>query len=112
MSEMSLDRREFARFLAAGAAAGLPATAASTAGAADTADPVDQSKAAADAGPADLVLELVRRHSPNELTAEQLAELRTHIEHHQLRSRVLSGFRLTNADEPATLFRAYRAGKK
>jgi len=61
--------------------------------------------------PVDLVLELVKRFYPKNLDEAKLGQIRGQIEHHMSRSRVLSAIPLTNADEPATVFAAWRADK-
>jgi hypothetical protein len=46
---------------------------------------------------------------PDNLTDEHRAALKQRLERQAIRSRMLSSFKLTNADEPATMFAAYRA---
>jgi hypothetical protein len=58
--------------------------------------------------PEDLLLELIKREYPKNLEDEHLAHIRRELEQQQSRSRVLSAFPLTNADEPAPVFRAWR----
>jgi len=55
------------------------------------------------------MLALVRERYGGRLDAEQLAGVRTAIEAIVLASRALRAVRLTNADEPAQPFAAYRA---
>lgn len=97
-----INRRRFAASLAAGALAAAPAAAAQGAAAADAKDP----PAAID--PVALVLDRVKQQYPDRLEAEHLEQIRQQIERHQAISQVLSQFPLTNADEPASTFRAYR----
>lgn len=102
MSQSFFDRREFARYLTAGAISSLP-----LAGAAAVAAEGDK-EAPKPPAPADLILELVKRQYPERLEAEQLALIRKDIEGFLARSRALSSFPLVNADEPAFVFAAYR----
>ncbi len=93
------------------AGAGLTALAgAATLAAAAT----DEKQAAGDADladtkPADLLLALTKQLDPERLDAEHLAQLRLDLESNLRRSALLSSFALTNADEPAPVFRAWRA---
>jgi hypothetical protein len=57
----------------------------------------------------DTLLALVRERYGSRLDAEQLAGVRTSIEAIVQASRALRAVRLTNADEPAQPFAAYRA---
>jgi len=57
----------------------------------------------------DAMLALVRERYGNRLDADQLAGVRTSIEAIVQASRALRAVRLTNADEPAQPFAAYRA---
>ena len=57
----------------------------------------------------DTMLALVRERYGNRLDADQLAGVRTSIEAIVQASRALRAVRLTNADEPAQPFAAYRA---
>jgi hypothetical protein len=57
----------------------------------------------------DTMLALVRERYGSRLDAEQLAGVRTAIEAIVRASRALRAVRLTNADEPAQPFAAYRA---
>jgi hypothetical protein len=57
----------------------------------------------------DTLLALVRERYGSRLDAEQLAGVRTAIEAIVQASRALRAVRLTNADEPAQPFAAYRA---
>ena len=55
------------------------------------------------------MLALVRERYGSRLDADQLAGVRTAIEGSVQASRALRAVRLTNADEPAQPFAAYRA---
>jgi hypothetical protein len=57
----------------------------------------------------DTMLALVRERYGDRLDAEQVAGVRTAIEAIVQASRALRAVRLTNADEPAQPFAAYRA---
>jgi len=57
----------------------------------------------------DTLLALVRERYGSRMDAEQLAGVRTSIEAIVQASRALRAVRLTNADEPAQPFAAYRA---
>lgn len=59
--------------------------------------------------PADLLLALVKQLDRQRLDDEHLAQLRLDLESNLRRSALLSHFPLTNADEPAPVFRAWRA---
>lgn len=61
------------------------------------------------AKPLELLLVLVKQADPDRLKSEHLDQLRLDLELNLLRSAVLSGFPLTNADEPAPTFAAWRA---
>lgn len=119
MPRNDLTRRGFTRRLATGCfAAGALTTAADEA----SSDPPPATNAKSPEGanvaskaidskevsPEDLILELVKREHPKNLNDEYLAQIRREIAQQQARSRVLSAFPLTNADEPAPVFRAYR----
>ncbi len=129
MSEQELDRRSFARRLAGTAlttavTASLATTAAPRAAAddkpqapaADVNAPDDVNapaepkapQALVDQPPTELLLALVRQKYPHPLTAEQADAIRSQLAWYWQRSAVLSSFPLTNADEPAPIFAAYR----
>jgi hypothetical protein len=55
------------------------------------------------------LLELVRERYGDRLDAEQLAGVRTAVESIVQAARALRAVRLSNADEPAQPFAAYRA---
>ena len=57
----------------------------------------------------DVMLALVRERYGSRLDADQLAGVRTAIEAIVQASRALRAVRLTNADEPAQPFAAYRS---
>ena len=100
MQKTTVDRRQFARCLTAGVLGSLPAAAAAA-----EEKPDEQPKLAA---PAELILDLVKQRYPQRLEEEHLALIRRDIESALNRSRLLSSFPLTNADEPAFVFSAYR----
>ena len=119
MSE-GVNRRVFAQVLAAGAGIPLlagvglaekddPGKPAGNASVVQT-KPNDLAKTEKQPEPAELLLELVKRQFPDaRLDAEVLEEIRDDLERQLRRSAVLSKFPLTNADEPAFEFVAYRA---
>ncbi len=104
-----VDRRTFARQLAATSLAASPLALGAAAARADEAESPKQDSTEKAAPPAELTLQLLRRLYPHEFDESQLAELRRQIEEDQARSRILSRFALTNADEPAPIFAAWRA---
>ena len=57
----------------------------------------------------ELLLDLVRRVDADRLQREHLDQLRGDLELNLQRSKVLSAFALTNADEPAPVFAAWRS---
>lgn len=93
------------------AASGLGASAVAAAGAVAAADEKPAVSAAdfSAAKPADLLLALVKQLDPERLDDELLAQLRLDLESNLRRSALLSQFPLTNADEPAPVFNAWRA---
>jgi hypothetical protein len=99
----TIDRRAFVGQLAAGA------TATSGAAAAAEENPASQAADLAAAKPVELWLALVKQLDCQRLSDEDLQQLRAEIEVNLLRSSLLSRFGLTNADEPAPVFRAWRA---
>ncbi|HEV3022609.1 MAG TPA: hypothetical protein VGX76_09075 [Pirellulales bacterium] len=105
---MPVDRRTFAKYLAAGAIAVAPAAALRADEPANEAKPDPPPTKADPQAPADLVLALVKQQYPKNLDDAKLAQIRGQIEHQMSRSRVLSSFPLTNADEPAPVFAAWR----
>ena len=99
----SIDRRQFARLLAAGAAG---ASLASTA----TADEPAVAEPPEKEAPAELLLRVLKQQYADERRTESvLAEIRGDIEADLSRSRLLSEYALKNSDEPAVRFSAYRA---
>lgn len=58
----------------------------------------------------DLYLALVKQLDPQRLQPEHLKKIRDDIAAQLVRSKRLSNFPLTNADEPAPVFAAWRAG--
>lgn len=101
---MDPDRRGFVKSLV-GAAAGL---AGSVAIAADESNPATMPDLT-DAPAAELLLELIKRVDPERLKAEHLDLVRADLAVNLQRSARLSAFPLTNADEPAPVFAAWRA---
>lgn len=102
-NQTNLARRTFVGHLAAGVTA--------LGGAAAEADekPADKAADLSAAKPAELWLALVKQLDSERLTDEHLEQIRADVELNLLRSSVLSRFTLTNADEPAPVFRAWRA---
>jgi hypothetical protein len=98
------DRRSFVTSLA-GVAAGL---AGSLASAADE-PKVPASLDLANVPPAELLLELIKRIDSERLKAEHLDLLRADLAVNLQRSARLSAFPLTNGDEPAPVFAAWRS---
>ncbi|HEV3006566.1 MAG TPA: hypothetical protein VGX78_19000 [Pirellulales bacterium] len=105
---MPLDRRTFAKRLAVGAMAAAPAVALRADEPANDAKREPPATTANERTPEDLVLALVKRQYPKNLDDAKLAQIRGQIEHQMSRSRVLGSFPLTNADEPAPVFAAWR----
>lgn len=104
MPEHKIDRRHFAAHLAGGAAA----LAGSVAAAAD--EPKEKATTGlATVEPIELLLELVKRVDPERLKSEHIDQLRSDLAVNLQRSARLSAFALTNADEPAPIFAAWRS---
>lgn len=103
MPEPVIDRRHFAAHLT-GAAAALT-------GAVVMADEPGKATATAlaEITAAELLLELVKRIDPERLKSEHLDLVRADLEANLQRSARLSAFPLTNADEPAPVFAAWRS---
>jgi hypothetical protein len=102
MADESLSRRLFAAHLVGGAAAMTSSVAAAD----------DKPFSDADLGsakPLELLLALVKQADPDRLKSEHLEQLRLDLQLNLLRSAVLSSFPLTNADEPAPIFAAWRS---
>jgi hypothetical protein len=104
MPHDAINRRHFTAHLAGGAAA-------LTGSVALAAEPavVEAPAKLASTSSLDLLLELVKRLDPDRLTDEHLEQLRIDLASNQQRSKRLSGFPLTNADEPAPVFAAWRS---
>jgi hypothetical protein len=103
MPEPVIDRRHFAAHLT-GAAAVLGGSLAFA----------DEPKTAVTAdlaavSPTELLLELIKRIDPERLGSEHLDLLRSDLAVNLQRSARLSAFPLTNADEPAPIFAAWRS---
>lgn len=115
MTSRSLHRRAFAQQLAVSALA--PAVVLPVAVAAADEPEAKESKTNVEAPepeappvePSQLVLQLIERQYPADLTGEQRAEILGQIERQLVRSRILSGLALKNGDEPAPSFSAWRA---
>lgn len=107
MQTGNLPRRTFIGHAAAVATA---LTGAAATGAATAADEKAASSAAdlAASSPEDMLLALVKQLDPQRLDEEHLALLRADVDLNLRRSALLSRFPLTNADEPAPVFRAWR----
>jgi hypothetical protein len=105
MTHESLNRREFAGRIAAGAAIPLIASV-PTESIAEATQKRDDSKPPS---PVDALLDLIRQKYPDaRLDDAGIAEIREELEAQLARSARLSAFPLTNADEPGFVFRAYR----
>ena len=110
MSRPAVNRRTFAKQLAAGSlaagplAVGVPLVADEPAKPQTPPEPQTQP-----AAPAELVLKLLVQIYPHPLDEAQQAEVLRQIAEDQARSKILSGFPLTNADEPAPVFAAWRS---
>lgn len=121
MSQSPIDRRNFGhKLITAGAAlvAGQEAVAQADDSKPDKRKPA---QAAAKDAPAedkpgqeekvraeDLIVQLVEAAYPLNLDEANLRQIRQQVAVQLVRSRILSNFPLTNADEPAPTFRAYR----
>lgn len=104
MPESSISRRTFAAHLASGAAAMTCTVVAANETLASSSD--------ADIGsakPVELWLALVKQIDPERLKSEHLEHLRDDLELNLVRSALLSRFALSNGDEPAPIFAAWRA---
>ncbi|HJT36308.1 MAG TPA: hypothetical protein VJ783_30075 [Pirellulales bacterium] len=107
----SLDRRSFTKRIVGGAVA-APIAASAITDNLDAAEPVQQPASNSAPPPQreeDLYLALVKQLDPNRLQPEHLKKIRDDIVAQLARSKRLSGFPLTNADEPAPVFSAWRA---
>ncbi|HWB08115.1 MAG TPA: hypothetical protein VG826_02635 [Pirellulales bacterium] len=103
MPDHAIDRRNFAARLT-GAAAALG-------GAYAVADEPKKAEAPdlTAVASTELLLELIKRVDPERLKAEHLDLLRADLLANLQRSARLSAFPLTNADEPAPVFAAWRS---
>ena len=123
MNDERLPRREFGRRLAGGVACALPLAAVGCEGEAAWGQPVDEPRglervppagtdgppSPAALAPEEHYLALVQQLYPDERLGEsELQEVRRQIAAMLARSRALTSFPLTNGDEPATTFGAYR----
>jgi len=106
---MPVNRRTFTKHLVTGAIAAVPAAALKADDPANDDNPEPPRGEPIPTAQADFVLELVKRLYPKNLDEAKLAQIRGQIEHNMSRSRVLSAFPLTNADEPAPVFAAWRS---
>ena len=101
MSRPAVNRRTFAKQLAAGSLAAGPLAIGVPLAADEPAQPQTP--------PAELVLKLLAQFYPHPLDEAQQAEVLRQIAEDQARSKILSSFPLTNADEPASVFAAWRS---
>ena len=110
MTHENLNRREFTGRFAAGIAIPLVAAAATD----NAAEAVQKTSDAKPPSPVERMLDLIREQYPDpRLDEAAIAEIREELESQVARSKRLSAFPLSNADEPGILFRAYRGeGKK
>lgn len=106
-----MNRREFGKVLGVGAL-GLPLVGDADSLITEAAEPTDRQPAKPTEKPmsdADLLLELIRRDYADErLTGPVLSEIRGRLSANRRRSRRLSRFPLTNADEPGFVFTSFR----
>ena len=113
MSNPPLDRRQFAVRLGAGLASAAPLLSNAAVSASEAETPPVAKKPAETAAntlsSAELILELVKRQYPDRLTDESLKLILADIGRDLARCKSLSSFPLTNADEPAFIFSAYRS---
>ena len=104
MSESTVNRRQFARGVAAGLG-GATLTSAAVADEKPESEPLESPKLSElDAR----LLQVIPHYDDARLTDEVLAEIRRDIRSHMSRGRELSRFPLTNADEPVFVFAAHR----
>ena len=95
-----IDRRDFARELAAAAASSTALLGGSSLAADDPKSPAT----------ADQLLAILKARFPDRLSDEQWKEVRGKLEAQLKASQTLSEFKLQNSDEPATVFAVYRKG--
>ena len=115
MSTESVNRRDFAKRVAVGAAVPLTATLETASAAADQ-KPVEAKKPqpekkqpAKPPSQADHLLEVVKQRYPDKhLDESVLSAIRNELRSDMSRSKVLSSFPLKNSDEPRFVFAAYR----
>lgn len=110
MPQPIVDRRTFAKQLAAGSLAAAPLAIAALPAKADEPNKAPpQAPADKPLSPEELALKLIQQLYPHPLDETQLAEIQKQIAEDQRRSKTLSSFPLTNADEPAPVFAAWRS---
>ena len=109
MSSPAVNRRMFAKQIAAGSLAAGPLAIAAPLAAEEPAKAANSTAADQPAAPSELVLQLLAKTYPHPLDESQRAEVLRQIEEDQARSKILSSFALTNADEPAPVFAAWRS---
>lgn len=109
MSSSGFDRRRFGKQVVAASLAATPLAIGLQRGNAEDAEPQATPDAELANSPAGLTLELIRQLYSHDFDEAQLADIRRDIEEDQRRSKLLSSFALTNADEPAPSFAAWRA---
>lgn len=109
MSGPIVDRRTFAKQIAAGSLAAGPLAIAAPLVADEPQKPEAAPAAEQSAPPAELVQQLLAQLFPHPLDEMQRAELVKQIAEDLARSKILSGFPLVNADEPAPVFAAWRS---
>lgn len=109
MTPPAVNRRTFAKQIAAGSLAAGPLVIAAPLVAEEPAKKATSPAAERPAAPPELVLQLLAKTYPHPLDDGQRAEVLRQIEEDQARSKILSSFALTNADEPAPVFAAWRS---
>lgn len=109
----TVDRREFAKQaakrIAAGSLAAGPLAIAAPLVADEPQKPEAPPSPEQTPSPAELVLQWLAQLYPHPLDEAQRAELVKQIAEDLARSKILSGFPLVNADEPAPVFAAWRS---
>lgn len=107
----SWTRREFAG-LAAGSVLSGAALSAAEPAKSEKKKPEEPAKPSAGPLPQDLIIDLVKQQYPHErLDEAALDEVRSDVRQHLNRSKVLSSYPLTNAQEPGFVFSAWRADR-
>ena len=109
MSGPIVDRRTFAKQIAAGSLVAGPLALAAPLAADEPQKPEAPPAAEQPAPPAELVQQLLAQLYPYPLDEAQRTELVKQIAEDLARSKTLSGFPLANADEPAPVFAAWRS---